>query len=276
MSQTDAAPTYPPAQHILRDLRLTVEHRPDGTSTGWMPANPQLCNPSGSPRAGVLAILVDVVGGGLAAVAVQPDWIATADLTLHLTPRPVHGEIEAVGRVLRQGRTTVVIEVLLRERDGESLGIATMSFAVLPRRAGNLTIEQVAHVHRMTMATSHSGLEEPFRDRVALTVVDATAGTVELPLSSYVVNSLGSIQGGMVAAAADAAAEHALAGACGGPVETCDLQITYLALAKVGPVRTEARVLEANASYGTAHVEIFDTGSEHRLTTTARAVAVRA
>ena len=276
MSQTDGASTYPPAQHILRDLRLTVEHRPDGTSTGWMPANPQLCNPSGSPRAGVLAILVDVVGGGLAAVAAQPDWIATADLTLHLAPRPVHGEIEAVGRVLRRGRTTVVAEVLLHERDGESLGIATMSFAVLPRRAGNLTIEQVDHVNRMTMATSDSGLKEPFRDRVALSVIDPDAGAVELPLSSYVMNSLGSIQGGMVAAAADAAAEHALAGACGGSVEICDLQITYLALAKVGPVRTEARVLEATTEFGTAHVEIFDTGSQHRLTTTARAVAVRA
>jgi uncharacterized protein (TIGR00369 family) len=216
------------------------------------------------------------MGGGLAAVAAQPDWIATADLTLHLTPRPVHGEIEAVGRVLRRGRTTIVNEVLLRERDGDSLGIATMSFAVLPRRAGNLTIEQVNQVNRMTMATADSGLREPFRDRVELTVVDADAGAVELPFSSYVVNSLGSIQGGMVAAVADAAAEHALAAACGGPVEICDLQITYLALAKVGPVRTSARVLEATAEFGTAHVEIFDTGSDDRLTTTARAVAVRA
>ena len=52
-----------------------------------MPGRPHICNPSGSPRAGVLAILVDVVGGGLAAVAARPDWIATADLTLHLIPR---------------------------------------------------------------------------------------------------------------------------------------------------------------------------------------------
>lgn len=276
MRPIQAPSEYPPAQHILRDLRLTVEHRPDGTSTGWIPVTSHICNPSGSPRAGVLAILVDVVGGGLAAVAARPDWIATADLTLHLIPRPVTGEIEAQGRVLRQGRTTVVLEVSLRERDGGALGIATMSFAVLPRRAENLSVDQVDRVNLLTMGTPGSGLVTPFHDQVRLSVVDANAGAIELPLSDYVANSLGAIQGGMMAAAADAAAERALELACGGPVETCDLQITYLALAKVGPVRTDTRVLTATPEFGSAHVEIVDTGATDRLTTLARVVAVRA
>jgi uncharacterized protein (TIGR00369 family) len=269
------ADEYPPAQHILRDLQLTVEHRPDGTSTGWMPVTPFICNASGSPRAGVMAILVDVVGGGLAAVAARPDWIATADLTLHLTPHPVSGEIEAVGHVVRQGRTTVVLEVSLRDRGGSSLGLATMSFAVLPRREGNLSVDQVDRVNRLTMAMPGSGLVAPFHDRVELTVIEAALGTIELPLSDYVVNSLGSIQGGMMAAAADAAGEQALRGACGAPVETVDMQITYLALAKVGPVRTRARVLSSTSTFGTAHVEIFDTGGADRLTTLATVVAAR-
>jgi acyl-coenzyme A thioesterase PaaI-like protein len=267
---------YPPAQHILRDLRLTVEHRPDGSSTGWMPASPHISNPSGSPRAGVLAILVDVVGGGLAAVAARPDWIATADLTLHLTPRPVIDEIQAHGRVLRQGRTTVVVEVSLRDGAGAPLGLATMSFAVLPRRAENLSVDQADRVSRSTMATEDSGFVAPFHERVELIVIEATDGGIELPLSDYVANSMGAIQGGMVAAAADAAAEHALRDACGGPVETVDLQITYLALAKVGPIRTRTRVLSAKPEFGSAHVEIVDTGAAERLTTVARAVAVRA
>ncbi|MGZ4689664.1 MAG: hypothetical protein ACXVKA_03725 [Acidimicrobiia bacterium] len=270
------ADEYPPAQHILRDLRLTVEHRPDGTSTGWMPASPHICNPSGSPRAGALAILVDVVGGGLAAVAARPDWIATADLTLHLIPQPVVGDIEAHGRVVRQGRTTVVLEVSLQDGIGASLGLATMSFAVLPRRADNLTIDQGDRVNRLTMATPESGLVVPFHERVLLTVIDSAEGRIELPLSDYVVNSLGSIQGGMMAAAVDAAAEQALQHARGAPVETVDLQITYLALAKVGPVRTRSRVLLNEAGFGTAHVEIVDTGSDNRLTTLGRVVAVRA
>jgi acyl-coenzyme A thioesterase PaaI-like protein len=266
---------YPPEQHILRDLRLTVEHRPDGTSTAWMPVTPYICHESGAPRAGVLSILVDVVGGGLAAVAARPDWIATADLTLHLTPRPITGEIEAHGRVLRQGRTTVVLEVSLRDTSGASLGFATMSFAVLPRRAENLSVDPVDRVNRMTMATNGSGLASPFHERVRLTVIDAGTGTIELPLSDYVANSLGAIQGGMMAAATDAAAEHALRSVWGSPLETVDLQITYLALAKVGPIRTRTRLLNVTPEYATAHVEVFDTGAADRLTTVATVVVAR-
>ena len=273
------APTdrqYPPAQHILRDLRLTVEHRATGGSTGWLPVTPHICNPSGAPRAGVLAVLVDVVGGGLAAIAARPDWIATADLSLHLTPFTATGDIEAHGHVLRQGRTTVVIEVALRDGTGRSLGLATMSFAVLPRRAENLSVDQADGVLRMTMATAASGLVGPFHERAHLTVIDADDGAIELPLTDYVVNSMGAIQGGIVAAAASAAAEAALTNACGGPSETIDLQITYLALAKVGPIRTQTTVLTASPEFGTAHVEIVDTGADSRVTTLARAVAARA
>jgi uncharacterized protein (TIGR00369 family) len=268
-----APAAYPPEHHILRDLRLTVEHRPDGTSTGWMPVTPHICHDSGAPRIGVLSILVDVVGGGLAAVAARPDWIATADLTLHLTPRPVTGEIEALGRVLRRGRTTVVIEVSLREAGGAPFGVATMSFAVLPRREENLSVDQVDQVNRMTMARADSALDAPFLECVDLTVIDAEAGVIELPLADYVVNSLGAIQGGMMAAVADAAAEHAVRTAIGASVESLDLQITYLALAKVGPVRTRARLLHTTPEYGTAHVEIFDTGADDRITTVATVVA---
>jgi uncharacterized protein (TIGR00369 family) len=275
VSGAPAPAEYPPAQHILRDLQLTVEHRPDGTSTAWMPVTPHVCHASGAPRAGVLSILVDVVGGGLAAVAARPDWIATADLTLHLTPRPVSGEVAAFGRVLRQGRTTVVVEVALRDSAGGSLGLATMSFAVLPRREENLSVDQVDRVSRLTMAGPDSGLTAPFHERVMLTVLDAADGTIELPLSDYVANSLGAVQGGMMAATAAAAAEQAVHTALGGPVESIDLQITYLALARIGPVRTRTRLLGVTPEFGTAHVEIVDTGADHRLTTLATVVAGR-
>jgi uncharacterized protein (TIGR00369 family) len=266
---------YPPPEHLLRDLRLTVEHRPDGTSTAWMPLSDHVRHASGAPRAGVLSTLVDVVGGGLAAVAARPDWIATADLTLHLTPRPVRDEIRAEGRVVRRGRTTVVIEVALSDPDGTALGVATMSFAVLPRRAENLVVEPVDQVNRMTMATDDSGLTAPFPERVMITVLDAATGAIELPLRDYVRNSLGAVQGGVMAAAADAAAEHAIGAACGVHVETVDLQITYLALARVGPVRTRTRVLTSTSTYGSAHVELVDTGAGDRLTTLARVVAAQ-
>ena len=277
MSQPGPAVDYPPAEHILRDLRITVEHRPDGTSTAWIPVSEHVCHPSGTPRAGVLSILVDVVGGGLAAVAVRPDWIATADLTLHLTPRPVTGELRARGEVRRRGRTTVVAEVTVDAlgADGTAvpLGVATMSFAVLPRRDDNLVVDQVESVTRATMATETSGLTTAFPDRIRVRVVDAGAGTIEVPFDDYILNSLGAIQGGVMAATAAAGAEAALEVACGGPVETVDLQVSYLALARVGPIRTRTRVLEAQPAFGAAHVEIVDTGATDRVTTLARVVA---
>jgi uncharacterized protein (TIGR00369 family) len=137
-------------------------------------------------------------------------------------------------------------------------------------------VDQSDTVRRMTMATTASGLVDPFHERVRLTVVDSIDGAMELPLTDYVANSMGAIQGGMVAAAASAGAEAALTNACGHALETVDLQITYLALAKVGPIRTQTTVLSATPEFGTAHVEIVDTGADNRVTTLVRAVAARA
>src|SRR5215813_7490283 len=122
--------TYPPERHLLRDLRLAFEHQDAGASRAWMPVVPELCADDGSVRAGALATLVDVIGGGLAAQAAQPDWIATADLTLHVTDAVAGGTVEARARVAHAGRTTVVIEVSLHgddAGDGGEIGLATMS-----------------------------------------------------------------------------------------------------------------------------------------------------
>lgn len=266
---------YPPARHVLRDLRLTVEHHPDHTVRAWIPIDEHLATASGAPHPGALATLVDAVGGGLAAAVARPDWIATADLTLHTLGRTGTNEVRARGKVLRRGRTTVVIEVSLADEHERPLGLATMSFAVLARRDGNPVIDPVDAVQRTSMAVAGSGFDRPLEERAGLRVLDASAGVVELGSSDYVRNSLGAVQGGMMAMAASTAAQHALTAACGEPVETVDLQVTYLALAKVGPVRSRARVLDAAPAFGSAHVQLADAGADDRVTTLARAVAVR-
>ena len=271
---TASAEEYPPPHHVLRDLQLTVEHRPDGTSSAWVPITEHVCSESGAPHAGVLATVVDAVGGGLAALAAKPDWIATSDLTLHLLPRRVAGDVEARGRVLRRGRTTVVLEAALVDTDGgPPLGVATISFAVLPRRDGNPVLDQSDRVSRMGMGVPGSGFTEPLADRIGLQVHDAAAGIVELRRDDYVRNTLGAIQGGMMTMVAEQAASHALRAACGTRVETVDLQVTFLALGKIGPVRSRTRVLAATPEFGTAHVELVDTGAGGRVTTIVRAVA---
>src|SRR5947207_15734621 len=100
---------------MLRDLALTVEHHEDGTSLGRLPVVDALLDDHGQVRAGILATLVDAIGGGLAAYAAAPGWIATADLDLQLfgTRTGLTGlrVVDATGRVLRAGRSTVVLAV---------------------------------------------------------------------------------------------------------------------------------------------------------------------
>ena len=82
------------------------------------------------------------------------------------------------------------------------------------------------------------------------------------------------MQGGAYGALAGAAAEAALTEACGVPVEAIDLQLTYLELGKVGPLRTTTTVLRSSPSEGAARVEVVDAGAGDLLTTWATVACV--
>jgi uncharacterized protein (TIGR00369 family) len=263
---------YPPPHHVLRDMALEVEHRSDGTSSAFMPVVPALLDDTGAVRAGAIATVVDAIGGGLSAMTAAPNWIATADLTLHLVDRATSGTIEAAARVLRSGRTTVVLEVDVRN-DARSIGIATMTFSVLPRRDTNPVIAREGSAPRAAMVASQP-FEAPLLESLGVNVVDGTHGVLELEVTPYNVNSFGALQGGVVATVAEVAGERALRAACETPVRVTDLQITYLALVR-GKVRTETTVLDASPAFGSASVVVNDVGAEARRTTTARVVATK-
>ena len=274
------ASSYPPAKHVLRDLALTVEHHEDGTSVGRLPVVDALLDDHGRVRAGILATLVDAIGGGLAAYAAAPGWIATADLDLQLFgPLTGVSVVDAIGRVLRAGRSTVVISVELSSRSNrhaEALGLATMTFAVLPRRETNPVMpEDRATGPQSFISGPASGFTAPVLDALGLRTVDGAAGLVELDPTDYVENSLGAVQGGVVACVVERAAELALSHAAGRPLAPVGLQIAYLALARQGPIRTSVAVLgvePTDSRWGTARVELFDAGVDRR-TTVARVAA---
>jgi acyl-coenzyme A thioesterase PaaI-like protein len=81
------------------------------------------------------------------------------------------------------------------------------------------------------------------------------------------------MQGGAVAAVIDAAAEAASGVAGAGDVVVSDLQLTYLALARVGPVRTRVEVLDVRPGVVVTRVELIDVGGDDRVTTLGRVVA---
>ncbi len=283
-------PDYPPEHHFLRDLSLSVFEMGTASGRAALPIVPEICGRLGGVSAGAVATLVDVVGGGLAARAMQPDWIATADLTLHLVDAPAGGTVVASAQVLRAGRTTVVISVDLdhhadaepgrfdpaRPADGR-VGVATMTFAVLPRREGNPDISTMEGGSSSASGPilDGGGFARPFVEELGIEVRDAGRGALEVPIEDYVHNSFAAMQGGIVALVACHAADVALSEACGAPVETRDLQLTYLAQARVGPVLSEATVLAATRDCGSARVTLVDAGNDGRVTATAGVVATR-
>jgi uncharacterized protein (TIGR00369 family) len=265
--------SYPPDRHLLRDLRFAFDEHPDGTSVASLPVIPEVCTDTGSVRAGAVATLVDVLGGGVAATAAHPNWIATADLTVHLVRRVATGSVEARARVLRAGRTTVVIEVTLHDGAGLDIGLGTMSFSVLPRRDTNPDITTARTPGPSTMALEGSRLELPLLDALDIETIDAAGGVLEAPVVPWALNSMGAMQGGVVATLVDGAGEVALRHATGEPLVVADIQMTYLAFGKVGPVRTNVDVLSASSARGVARVAVVDTGSDLRRMAVARVTA---
>lgn len=264
---------YPPPVHVLRDLAPGVVFDGEAHGSARVQVRPTIAAASGRIAAGPIAMLVDVLGGGLAARAARPDWIATADLTVHLVSAPTSGTLEATGRVARKGRTTIVLDVDLS--DGVlPVGCATMTFAVLERRDDNIDIlnfDNDPERPASPLAISDGDFSEPFGDALGIRTIDAASGVLEGPVNDYSLNTLGAMQGGAVATLMCQAADAALTAACGAPMETVDLHLTYLALNRHGPIRTRTSLLSVTPSHGSMRVDTVDANG--RITATAGIVA---
>lgn len=267
---------YPPPDHMLRDLGVSLRFEGNKRSQIRVPVVPEITTDRGGVQVGVLGTLVDILGGALAVTVVYPDWIATADLSLHATDRATSGVVSAFGSVLREGRTTVVIEVDIHEEGhdssspGKQIAASLITFSRLPQRGDTpeLAINGDA-VEASEFVMKGPGLARPYLDKAGVCVLDEAAGEVTLPLNDYVRNSFGSLQGGMAALLADVAGQHAARKATGTPLTTSDLEIHFLSQGKVGPFRTRARVLRTTRDTALTRVEIMDTGAEDRLITVA-------
>jgi uncharacterized protein (TIGR00369 family) len=187
---------------------------------------------------------------------------------------PPGSVVEARGAVLRAGRTTVVIEVALVDDAERDIGLATMSFAVLPRRDTNPDADHVRE-GPTTMATRESRLRRPLLEELGVRVRDVELGIIEVPVAEWSLNSMGAMQGGVVATVADVAAEAALRSATDEPLVVTDLYVTYLGFGRVGPVVTAVEVLGTGPGHGAARVELVDSGAENRQMTVVHAVATR-
>ncbi len=267
---TNAA--YPPPHHVLRDLAMQVQ----STSTvnrAWLPVTEHVCNERGRVLTGIVATMVDAICGGLAAAIAAPGWIATADLSLHVAhPLIADRELSAAARVRRAGRTTVILESEIFADDDVDTPLAycTASFSVLQRRESNPIL--VAGGSDAEPRHAFVGESSEFQTNAyeACGFRYLNDGVVEVNPSEYILNSLGGIQGGVLASLVDAATVNTL----GNDFETVDLHLVYVALAKVGPIVAVPTVLQCTPNNGAVSVELRDAGVP-RCTTVATSIGAR-
>ncbi len=287
-STTETTPTsYPPAHHFLRDLDAESEQVTAQRTLMVAPLTDAVRDRAGHASVGFLATLCDIAAAPLALIAGSPDWTATADLSLHSAGWLVEGPVVADARLVRAGKTTVVVAVEVF--DGHGVGdleavqrtggperhqpapgspltraaSGLLTFARIPRAASAAanTFDPASMVgQRRRMAPLSPPGPGILADRIGLRVVDADDGVVELDRSDYVRNSFGTINGGVLGVVFQAAAEAAHP-----ELVATDLQIHYLAQSPTGPARTHTVSSRIRADHAVCTVEAVDAGADDLL-----------
>jgi uncharacterized protein (TIGR00369 family) len=98
---------------------------------------PKVLNGHDALQGGVLATMVDVVGGqAVHATLSEPSTFVTRDLSVHYLRRLSLGPVRAVATVRQRSRRNVVMQVDVVDREGNLGAIATLTFAVAPSEQG--------------------------------------------------------------------------------------------------------------------------------------------
>ena len=253
---------YPASGHVLRYARLAFDSTDPSRTEGLMPALPDLCDDGGGIRLGAISLLADFAAGTSAISSVSPDWPVTHDMALHLTrPAPPEGELEAVCTVTRAGKNSVTSETSVTSPVVGEVARAYVTFTRLARRQDTpnesrltrINLAESLHVER-----SRVPLDEAVGFRLE-------PGYVEFDHSPFIVNSLGAIQGGVIALALERSASWAAEQHFGRPCRTTDLHLHYLSLGKTGPFQARAEVLRTSSEVVVSRISLHDTGNDDKL-----------
>lgn len=257
--------SYPASGHVLRYLRLAFDSSVPGRTEGLMPAMADLCDDGGGIRLGAIALLADFAAGITALDTVSPDWTVTHDMALHLVqPAPPKGELEATCEVMRAGKNSVTSETIVVSPVVGEVARVFITFTRLPRRGDT---PMAAPITRINLAES-SNVERPraaLDEAVGFRLEQGQRSYVEFDHSPFIVNSLGAIQGGVIALALERAASWAGQAALHRPCRTTDLHLHFLAMGKQGPFQARAEVLRADDGVVVSRIGLFDTGDHDRL-----------
>jgi acyl-coenzyme A thioesterase PaaI-like protein len=252
------------------------------------PLNAAVRSPAGSAALGTLVTLADVGTSDPAMVACRPDWTATQDLVLHGARPITDGPIVVDSQLVRVGKRVVVVAVsaydghgvddfdVLRSaiddrtasrEDTVTLGASGLvTFARLPRTAapGREDYDPAQWVGEIRSGRVGTPPTGTMHERMGLRTVDGLAGELELALTPYVVNSIGTINGGAQAVMIEAAAEALRPG-----MIATDVHTHFLSQLRTGPIRSVGTVLRDATDHAVVMMRLLDTGNEDALLTLA-------
>jgi acyl-coenzyme A thioesterase PaaI-like protein len=246
-------------RHVLSELGWDVgpSESGDGRMLGSAVVSPHMHAPgTAHVRTSILAAWADVVAGYLAVETVGPRVPVTLELDVHLyQPAPGRGLVRGVGTVIKSGRSVFVAGVDFLDEEGEQFGFAAASFMAAPDK--RLTIPPLAGRSPLASTTS---LTVPFAERAGC--VRRDAGVAALACSEEVLNASNTINGGLIALAA----EEAVLSLSPPGSSLASLDLRYLQPARIGPA-----VATAEVRHGLGRVEVRDEGNENRLCVAATA-----
>jgi acyl-coenzyme A thioesterase PaaI-like protein len=248
--------TAPPSQHILSELGFAVSQT-DTDFVGAASIIPELCVPGSQHlRTSVLAAWADHLSGLLAVTVMAPLVPVTIELDVHLVaPAPASGTVRCTAKALKAGRSVFMASITFTTDDGDPIAVGGGSFMVAPdpslRLPSTLSLDGPPPVQILRVPLARrAGCErrEP--------------GVAVLPRSEDGLNSSNTVNGGLIALAAE---EAALSLAPDGATLS-SLSLRYLRPVRVGPA-----VATALARSGLGQIEVRDAGNENRLSVLATA-----
>jgi acyl-coenzyme A thioesterase PaaI-like protein len=230
-----------PSNSFLQELPFS-HHQSEGGVVGEMDVTESLLVPGRDQvRISALASVADVITGVLISSRTTPALALTVDLGVRVIRPPGLGPLELTSRVVKLGRTISAAEGWFR-RDGELMAHTWATFMASPRPQD--TIPGIAP----NRARGPREITEPFAEALGLDLIKP--GIVQVERRPYTLQPAGTLQGGVICAMAEVAAESITES----PINEIDVR--YLSTVRIGPGRATAEALDATRS----QVTIVDAG----------------
>jgi acyl-coenzyme A thioesterase PaaI-like protein len=251
----DAPERTQPPQHILTEVGWNVRQLGDEMHGEGAVIAHLLAPGTAHLRTSMLAAWADHLMGLLVSRIVSPRVPATLELDIHLyRPAPGRGRIRGRSWLVKKGRSVLATAVEFRSDDDRCIAVGAGSFML----AGDPDLRLPARLG-LDMVESQPCLTVPIAERASCE--RRAPGNVVLPRRADGLNGSNTINGGLLAMAA----EEAVLSLCPGATLS-SLTLRYLRPVRVGPAVATARLQE-----GHALVELSDAGDGERLAVTATA-----